>query len=95
MSFLPRPGRKCQRIRDGDNYVETLILNEKKIMTNLLKSGFVGRHDFTREIIFSSSKCLRIFFLIARKTKAKTSLPLSGSPILSLPWMREGRRGNS
>lgn len=72
-------------------------MNEKKIMTNLLKSGFVGRDDFTMEIIFSSSKYLRIFFLITRKKKkkAKTSLPLSGSPIPSLPWMREGRRGNS
>lgn len=71
-------------------------MNEKKIMTNLLKSGCIGRDDFTMEIIFSSSKCLRIFFLITRKKKkAKTSLALSGSPIPNLPWIREGRRGNS
>lgn len=44
-------------------------MNEKKIMTNLLKSGCIGRDDFTMEIIFSSSKCLRIFFIITRKKK--------------------------
>lgn len=71
MNLLPRPGRKCQRIRDGDNYVETLILNEKKNHDKFTQVRFCWKRWFHKGDHTQQLKMPENFLSNNQKNKSK------------------------